>query len=314
MIRRTAALAALAAAALLPAPAGAAPTLRPAVTVSGSVLHVGDLFDDAGPAAAESVAPAPALGARVVANGQWLAAVARAHGLAWTPRPGEDQAVIERAARVVGADTIAERLLAEVAKRGAVDNAEIELDNPGLRLVVPAEAADAVAVEGISFDERSGRIAAVVAAAAGDPHAERQRVTGRLVRFLEVPVLNRPLAPGETISSGDVERLKLRRDRLAADVVTDAAELVGKTPRHALRAQQPLRQGEVQAPVVVHKGELVTLLLETPVLRLTAQGKALEDGAMGASVRVANAKSSRVVDAVVAGSGVAHVAAAQGDR
>jgi flagella basal body P-ring formation protein FlgA len=35
---------------------------------------------------------------------------------------------------------------------------------------------------------------------------------------------------------------------------------------------------------------------------------------MGASVRVANAKSSRVVDAVVAGSGVVRVAAAQGDR
>ncbi len=51
----------------------------------------------------------------------------------------------------------------------------------------------------------------------------------------------------------------------------------------------------------MHRGDLVTVVLETPSLQLTAQGKALEDGAKNALVRVENTKSNRVIDAAVAG-------------
>jgi flagellar basal body P-ring formation protein FlgA len=36
-------------------------------------------------------------------------------------------------------------------------------------------------------------------------------------------------------------------------------------------------------------------------MQLTAQGKAVEDGAMGASIRVTNTQSNRVIDTVVSG-------------
>ena len=62
-----------------------------------------------------------------------------------------------------------------------------------------------------------------------------------------------------------------------------------------------MRAGDVQMPILVHKGDLVIIVLNTPSLQLTAQGKALEDGAMGAAIRVANTQSGRVIDAVVAG-------------
>jgi flagellar basal body P-ring formation protein FlgA len=51
----------------------------------------------------------------------------------------------------------------------------------------------------------------------------------------------------------------------------------------------------------VHKGDLVTVILNTASMQLTAQGKAVEDGAMGASIRVTNTQSNRVIDTVVSG-------------
>jgi flagella basal body P-ring formation protein FlgA len=62
-----------------------------------------------------------------------------------------------------------------------------------------------------------------------------------------------------------------------------------------------VRAGDIAEPIVVHKGDLVTVALNTPGMQLTAQGKAMEDGAMGASIRIANTQSNRVIDAVVAG-------------
>jgi flagella basal body P-ring formation protein FlgA len=92
-----------------------------------------------------------------------------------------------------------------------------------------------------------------------------------------------------------------RAERLGSDAVLDRRALLGKTPRRPLRPHEPLRAGDIQAPVLVHKGDLVSIVLETPTMRLTAQGKALEDGAMGATLHVANTKSNRVIDVHVTG-------------
>jgi flagella basal body P-ring formation protein FlgA len=295
-------IALLAAAAVIAAgQAAAEPLLRPSVVVSGDTIRLGDIFGGAGAHAAEAVAPAPAPGTHVTYGARWLASVAHEHHLAWSPGSPYDQVSIERASHIIGGDAIASRLLAELAARQPVNNATIQLDNPGLRFVVPADAGDAMAVDGFTFDHRTGRLSAVVSAPAGAPDAERQRITARVIYRTELPVLNHPLAPGDVITAEDLSQIKMRRDRIGPDVVADAGQLIGKTPRRPLRAEQPIRTGDVQVPVVIHKGELVTIVLETPSMRLTARGKAVADGAMGAAIPVANTNSKRVVDAVVTG-------------
>jgi flagellar basal body P-ring formation protein FlgA len=281
--------------------AAAEPMLRPAVTVEGAVIRLGDLFGDAGAASADVVAPAPPPGSRTIFNAAWLAAAAREHKLAWEPASRFDQAVVERATRAIGAETIAARLLQDIAQRQAGEDFELQLDDRALRLLVPAEAPDAIAVDDLSLDTRNGRFAAVVTAPAGSAEATPRRITGRLIRMIALPVLDRAMMPGDTITARDVTTARLGAERVAADALADARELVGKTPRRPLRANEPLRPGDIQAPLVLHKGDLVTIVLETPTMRLTAEGKALDDGAMGAAIHVANTKSGRVIDARVAG-------------
>lgn len=304
MIRLAASI--ILAAALAAAPASGQ-TLRPAVTATSGVLHLGDLFADAGDHADDIVAPAPAAGMRITYGSDWLADVAREHGLAWTPSSPFDQVTIERASRDIGSDTIAQQVMTEIAAREPVEDADFELDNPGLHLVVPADAPTTIAIDGLAIDRRTGRVSAMVSAPAGDPAAMRQRITGRLVLHIDVPVLNRPIAAGETIAADDLGTLKVRRDRLSADVAYDPQQIIGKTPRRPLDTGTPLRLGDLERPLLVHKGELVTILLTTANLQLTAQGKALEDGAMNALVHVANSKSNLVVDASVVAAGTVGV-------
>jgi flagella basal body P-ring formation protein FlgA len=301
----------LAASIVLAAALAAAPalgqTLRPAVTASGSVLHLGDLFADAGDRAEDAVAAAPPAGMRITYGSDWLAAVAREHHLPWTPSSSYDQVTIERASRTIGSDTIAQQLMDEIAAREPVADAELELDNPSLHLVVPADAPASIAIDGLTIDRRSGRVSAVVSAPPGDPAAARQRITGRLVFHVEVPVLNRAVAAGAAIAADDLVNVKVRRDRLTADVASDPQQIIGKSPRRPLAIGVPLRLGDLERPILVHKGELVTILLATENLQLTAQGKALEDGAKDALVHIANTKSNRVVDATVVAAGTVGV-------
>lgn len=281
--------------------AEAAPALRATSTVAGTVICLGDLFADAGDRASDVVAPAPPPGSRTIFDAAWLAATAREHQLDWQPSSRLDQASVARATRAIEADAITARLLQEIGTRQSVAGAEIQLDNPALRLLVAADAPGDIAVDSLAIEPRSGRFFAFIAAPAGSVDAQRQRVTGRLIRMIDLPVLSRALAPGDTIAAADIETMRVRAERLGSDAVLDRRTLIGKTPRRMLRPHEPLRVGDVQVPLLVHRGDLVTIVLETPTMRLTTQGKALADGAMGAMLQIANTKSNRLIDARVTG-------------
>jgi flagella basal body P-ring formation protein FlgA len=56
---------------------------------------------------------------------------------------------------------------------------------------------------------------------------------------------------------------------------------------------------DLQMPVLVAKGKLVTLTLKNRHMLITAQGRALENGAKGDVIRVTNTRSRQTVQGVV---------------
>jgi flagella basal body P-ring formation protein FlgA len=275
--------------------------LLPSATVTGNTIHIGDIFRDAGAHASDPVAPAPAPGTRMTFNAAWLGSLAREHHVAWQPSSDYDQTSVERASRTIDADTVGQRILAAAASDTANTDSSIQLDNPGLRFVVPSEASDAMALDGLNVDPRTGRFSVFVTAPANTDNAQRQRVSGRIVYQVTIAVPAHSMGMGDVFSPADVTEAKLPRERVASDAVTNPQQLVGKAARRILRAGEAVRNGDVAEPTVIHKGELVTITLNTAGMQLTAQGKAIEDGAMGASIHVANTQSNRVIDVVVSG-------------
>ena len=189
----------------------------------------------------------------------------------------------------VSAQGLSDRLAAALA---LPPSATVELDNPRL------DTAEAVAVENVVLDPRTSRLVATVDGA---------RITARVRRTIELPVLTRYVQPGETIGEDDVAFVTIRADRLGHGVAGEAESLVGKTPKRPVRPGEPVRLADIRAHAVVKKSELVTILVENGALRLTAQGKVSEDGALGAPVRVSNTRSGKTLDAVVVGPGLVKI-------
>ena len=59
------------------------------------------------------------------------------------------------------------------------------------------------------------------------------------------------------------------------------------------------------ADAAIRRGESVNLVYEAPGMSLAMRARALEDGAVGQSVRLLNTSSNRTIDAVVTGPGTA---------
>ncbi len=277
--------------------------LREAIAVNSKVVRLGDLFTGVGDKADIAVAYAPEPGKRAIFDARWLFRVARAYQLDWRPLSLQDQVVVERESLMVTREEIEDHIRAALIERGVDPAIQVELTNRMMRIYLPGTATSTIGVEDVAYETRTGRFAAVVAAPAGEPTATRVRVTGKVHKVSEVPVPARRLAPNDVITANDVKFVSMRDDRVPRDAVTNADDLIGMAAKRSLRPGVPVQSIAVQQPILVPKGSLVTIVLQAPRMTLTAQGKALENGTEGETIRVANSRSKKTIEAEVAGPG-----------
>lgn len=276
------------------------------VLIQDSVVRLGDLFDGLEDKARLPIGQAPNPGERMVYDISRLATVARTHDIDWRPHTWSDRVVIERSSQKIGQQAIESALLSELKRRGNNRKHEIEVTGRGLELVLPSGVAPTIAVEQFDFDERGGRFSAVIAAPAKAPTA-RLAVQGRIHELVEVPVLVRRFNTGEIIQKGDIDWLSLRGDQVNRNMLTDANRLIGQEVRRGTNAGQPMRIGDLRAPILVSKGGIVTMQLQTARMQLSSKGRAMDDASMGDAVRIMNMQSKTVIEATVIGANTVQV-------
>jgi flagella basal body P-ring formation protein FlgA len=294
-------LAAFALAAALATTTADAASLRNQVVVDGDLVRLGDLFENAGPRAEVAVANAPAPGRRTVFEVQWLAQVARYYQVAWRPRSRFERVVVERPGRIVTPNEIRQRLHAALIERGMRRGSLVELTNRSQDVAVALDAPDTIEIRQLDYDAAAARFTAVLVVGAGHVSQQRAVVTGRIFPTVSVPVVRRAVNPGDVIRAVDIEWSNVREDQLRADVATSAEQLVGNTPRIRLRPGEPIRQADTHPPVLVNRNATVSIVVETSAMRLTALGRALDDGARGQTIRVTNLQSRQTIEAIVVG-------------
>lgn len=286
---------------------------RGQVEVTGEIVTVGDLFEDAGAAASEAVFYAPEPGRSVEIGPNFLHRVALGFDLDWQPGAGIGRVIVRRAAIAIGTDEMAPVVLAAIGERiGAgfdPERTQLAFD-AGIATQYLAVGFDSgISARDVAYDPRSGRFSAIVDVASGSASVVSVRTSGRLRSVVMAPVLSRAVGRNELIGPADIHWMEVDADRLSSSVVLDADELIGFVARRALAPNQPIGETDVQLPVAVRRGEIVTMVLESGTITLTAQGRALDDGATGDVIRVTNTQSDRTIDATVEGPGVVRVSA-----
>ena len=280
-----------------PAPAFAAGVLlRSHVLVDGPMVTLGDLFDNVGERAKVQVLRAPPPGQHITVDTDWLAHVALVNGLSWKPRDLFDEASIERTGQVIGRDQIVANLRDALLGRGAQGEFTIELESRNQQMIVATDDAANVSVRDLFYDRAGKRFSATIAA--GD---SRLPVSGRLYATIQVPVLTHPVGRGDTVIAEDITMIPMREDMIRPATVTDIGAIVGMAAKMALRPNQPLASGDLQKPLAVTHGALVTLVLDYHGMALTAQGRAIDQGSLGDTIRVTNTHSNLTVEGVIDG-------------
>lgn len=279
--------------------------LRDDIRIADDVVTLGDLFGVTGEAADVVVARAPEPGRRTSLDPDYIRQTAQRHGLSWANPNRLRRVTIERASRMIETDLVMEMISAELHMR---DGNEYDVQLSGVGAVhMPLDARGLPEISTLDFAARTGVFQAELIAYEG---ATPVRLTGRAYATLDVPVLARPIAAGQRLEHGDIDWMAVRADRVRADAVMNPDDMIGMETRRALRPGEPVRAYDLQAPVVVARGETVNLVFSVPGLTLTARARALEDAGENEIIRFVNLQSNRTIDAMVEGPGRARVVTA----
>jgi flagellar basal body P-ring formation protein FlgA len=111
------------------------------------------------------------------------------------------------------------------------------------------------------------------------------------------------IARGDTIGENDLTYAMVDGAALMSGVPTRMDDVKGMEARRMLAAGRPFRGDDVRRPIVITKGQTVTMEFEAPGVQLTAMGRAMSEGGVGDTVTVQNPASYRMVSAVVTAPG-----------
>src|SRR5258708_38071382 len=103
------------------------------------------------------------------------------------------------------------------------------------------------------------------------------------------------IARGDTIGENDLTYATVDGAALMSGVPTKMAEVLGLQARRTLSIGQPFRSDDVRRPVVVTKGQTVTMQFIVPGVELTAMGRAMSEGGVGDTVTIQNPASYRMI-------------------
>jgi flagella basal body P-ring formation protein FlgA len=279
-------------------------TLKPIVELNAAQIRLGDVFSDAGAYADRVIARAPEPGEEMVLPAVWLWKVAKTFGVDWRPTSKADTVTVTRPSTIVGTAEI-EALLRDAYFRrtGEDDLIELETEAGPARIHLPMSVAPSARIERFDLDPRSGRYTATLIAPAEGQALFRGQLSGRFHRMVEMPVPARRLGRDHVIEPQDIVTMRVRDESLGTNLIVDPEKLIGQSVRRSLAAGKPVRQGDVQPPLLVRKNRVVTVMLNTREMTLTVSARAMEDGALGDIVRVQNTQSTTVIDAEVIGEG-----------
>jgi flagellar basal body P-ring formation protein FlgA len=285
--------------ALCVAIAGAdAATLRTMTTLHAPVVRLSDLFADAGANADRVLGPGPGAGGRIVVEAAQLGAIAQQFGVDWRPASSADRAVLELPGRPLRRDDVLDAVRSALIAGGASDDCDVELAGftPPL---VPFESDPRPAVSDLEYDSSAGRFSAMLSVVGEAMEPIHMRVTGRVDDTEMLPVATTRLPAGSVLRADDVHMARVHIAVLRGEVVHRPGDAIGMQARHQIVAGQPLEVVDLMRPSLVAKGATVLMVLDSPGIALTAQGQAMEAGAIGERIRVLNPVSRAVVEAEV---------------
>lgn len=205
-------------------------------------------------------------------------------------------AALEPAGNLVTEGELKRVIESFLAQKGAALNAQLSVKRIGASgdLKLPA---GRVSFEVIAPErwEGYGRATVALIVRVDDQVKRNLTVPVEVEALAEMVVATRTLERGEVLEASDLTLARRDLAQVQGRFLKSTDEALGLRVKGAIRANQPVRGDCLERVPLVKSGQMVTILAENEVVRITASGQAKGSGALGESILVRNVVSQKDV-------------------
>ena len=256
-------------------------------------MRLSDLF--AGLASPDRVlGAAPAPGERIQLMAPQLAAIARDYGVDWRPITGAEQTTLQCDSTPYTMAQVLLLLRPRLSAAGAPEDAVISLPEFTPPLFPKGSKPEAELTDFV-YDTVFNRFTANLNFTAQDTPPVTIRLAGAVAQMVDAAVLTQKLRGGSVLTEDDVRATRLPAASLRGEIALSRNAVLGLALRRDLPAGKPLVPGDLTRPILVARNAAIRMELDAGAIALSAEGVALEEGAMGAHIRVQNPSSHAVM-------------------
>lgn len=130
----------------------------------------------------------------------------------------------------------------------------------------------------------------------------------RITILKTVFVANRTLTKGDRITGNDVYQAEIDIHKLKHGYFSDIDDLIGQVCKQNIAINHPFTPNNIELPKVIRKGEKVSIVTTNNNLMISMDGIAVNDGALGETIKVKNQTSKKIIEAQVTGKKIVTVA------
>jgi flagella basal body P-ring formation protein FlgA len=257
-------------------------------------LMLSDFFAGVDPEKDQDILEAPNKGESKHYAHEWVRQLAQNFGLSWAPKHynGITLARQDGFLTKVNAQDIVREYLVQNHPEKISDGVDVSIDASSQYLLLKGAAEPKLTNFSWSDDQKF--------LVTFDIGGQEKKVRGCVSTMVSIPVLNKQLDSGAIIEKEDLEFRDFPSHKVTKSMIQDEKELVGKTlRRRSVKAGDMLSAHDVISPIIIKRGDLVTMRVETQTVVISARGKAQGSAAVGQSVQIMNLESKRLIEGIV---------------
>lgn len=201
--------------------------------------------------------------------------------------------------RILDENDMAQAVLKEFAEQGIGDDIEVEFFGGKTTFVLQDAGQARIMVSNLKVDEEQNKFTADAEIFADGDSAGNTRLNGKYYVKVVAFVPAAAIEKGKIITENMLKEVSVRGNRIKENTVAEKERLVGLQAKKTLKEGKLIIEREVGQPLVVRKGDIVTAVYRSKGLQITSKAEALEDGARGQRIDLANTKSGKKFNAKV---------------
>jgi flagella basal body P-ring formation protein FlgA len=124
-------------------------------------------------------------------------------------------------------------------------------------------------------------------------------VYAKLQTFDDIVVAAKMLQKGQKFTEADLSLETIETTTLKRDYFTSLEELLDLQTKQLISKDKPIYTSMVELPDIIHRGDVIKIVVKLKNMEVTATGKALQDGKRGEMIKVQNQSTGKKLTAEI---------------